>query len=80
MTKCPVCSMWLIKRIAPSLEYKDETYYFMSLKHKATFEKDPKEFIGGREMHGGQDKRQQRGGVFSNASYRQPVRLWSPMP
>ena len=56
MTKCPVCSMWLIKRIAPSLEYKGETYYFMSSKHKATFEKDPEKFIGGKEMHGGQDK------------------------
>ncbi len=42
--------MWLIKRIAPSLEYKGETYYFMSSKHKATFEKDPEKFIGGKEL------------------------------
>ena len=54
MTKCPVCGMPLIKIIAPSLEYKGKTYYFMSSKHKATFEKDPEKFIGGKEMHGGQ--------------------------
>ena len=56
MTKCPVCRMPVIKIFAPSLEYKGKTYYFMSSKHKATFEKDPKKFIGGKEMHGGQDK------------------------
>ncbi len=38
------------------LEYKGKTYYFMSSKHKATFEKDPEKFIGGKKMHGGQDK------------------------
>ena len=48
--------MPLIKIIAPSLEYKGKTYYFMSSKHRATFEKDPEKFIGGKEMHGGQDK------------------------
>ena len=48
--------MPLIKIIAPSLEYKGKTYYFMSKKHKATFEKDPEKFIAGKEMHGGQDK------------------------
>ena len=47
MTKCPVCRMWLIRIIAPSVEYKSKTYYFMSTKHKATFEKDPEKFIGG---------------------------------
>jgi len=48
MTKCPVCSMPLIKRIVPSLEHKGETYYFMSKKHKAIFEKDPEKFIGSK--------------------------------
>ena len=56
MTKCPVCRMPVIKIFAPSLEYKGKTYYFMSSKHKATFEKDPEKFIGGKEMHVGQDK------------------------
>ncbi len=56
MTKCPVCGMPMIKIIAPSLEYKGKTDYLMSSKHKATFEKDPEKFIGGKEMHRGQDK------------------------
>ena len=38
-----------------ALEYKGKTYYFMSSKHRATFEKDPEKFIG-KEMHVGQDK------------------------
>jgi len=48
MIKCPVCGMWWLKIIAPSLEYKDKTYYSMSSKHKAIFKKDPEMFIGGK--------------------------------
>jgi YHS domain-containing protein len=45
MTQCPVCGMMVDPKTAPSLEYKDKTYYFMNPTHRLLFERNPEDFL-----------------------------------
>jgi len=42
---CPICSMEVDPKTAPSSVYKDKTYYFCTADHKATFDAAPEKWL-----------------------------------
>ncbi|HKY88350.1 MAG: YHS domain-containing protein [Candidatus Rokubacteria bacterium RIFCSPHIGHO2_12_FULL_73_22] len=51
MTKDPVCGMAVDEtKAGATVTHEGKTYYFCAAGCKATFEKDPKKYLGG---HGG---------------------------
>ncbi len=54
MAKDPVCGMQVDEKTAAGKsEYQGQTYYFCSPGCKATFDKDPQQYAGKAQTHGG---------------------------